>query len=185
LQSTVSLLLLDLQNGKADALAQLMALVYSELRRLAAYHLRKEKPGRTLQATALVNEAYLKLVGVHIDCKSRAHFFGIASRLMRQILIQYARRRGAAKRGGLVEKVQLDEALVFAPDRCTEFLALDEALTRLEQLDARQSRVVELRYFGGLPIEECAEVLGVSPSTVKGDWVLARAWLHREIERGS
>jgi RNA polymerase sigma-70 factor (ECF subfamily) len=180
----ITLLLRDLQNGKADALSELIPMVYKELRRLAAYHLRQEKPGHTLQATALVHEAYLKLVGVHLDWQSRAHFFGIASRLMRQILVEYARKRSAAKRGGLVEKVPLDEALVVAPDRASEFLALDEALKRLEALDARQSRVVELRYFGGLSIEESAEVLGIAPRTVKRDWEFARAWLHREIGRG-
>jgi RNA polymerase sigma-70 factor (ECF subfamily) len=181
----VSLLLSDLQQGKADAASKLMPLVYGELRRLAAHYLRQESPGHTLQPTALVHEVYLKLVEQgNASWQSRAHFFGIASRLMREILVEHARKRRALKRGGLQQKVQLAEALAVAPNRPIELVALDEALRRLEKLDPQQSRIVELRFFGGLSIEETAEVLGVASRTVKRDWSVARVWLHREIAKG-
>jgi RNA polymerase sigma factor (TIGR02999 family) len=181
----ISLVLRDLQQGKAGAASRLMPLVYSESRRLAAHHMRSEKAGHTLQATALVHEGYLKLVGQQdLDYESRTHFFAIASRSMREVLVEYARKRNAMKRGGLQQKIQLEEALVFHPAQSADLVALDEALHRLEKLDPQQSRIVELRFFGGLSVDETAAVLGISPRTVKRDWSVARVWLHREIARG-
>lgn len=178
----ISVLLLDMRSGNLDAASKLMRLVYGELRRLAAHHMRHEKPGHTLQATALVHEAYLKLVGQqNVRWQSRAHFFGIASRLMRQILVEHARKRQAAKRGGLQQRVELEEAMLSASNVSIDLIALDEALRRLAKLDPQQSRIVELRFFGGLSVEQTAEVLGVAPRTVKRDWSVARVWLYREI----
>jgi RNA polymerase sigma factor (TIGR02999 family) len=141
-----------------------------------------ERPGHTLQTTALVNEAFTRLIDwKNVRWQSRAHFFGVSAQLMRRILVDFARSRGYRKRGGGVEPLELDEAAVISQDRGTNMVALDEALTSLAELDARQSKVVELRYFGGLSIDETAEVLRVSSRTVKRDWSLARAWLHREL----
>lgn len=175
-------LLVAWTRGDRAAHEQLMPLIHRELRRLANHHLRQERRGHTLQATALVNEAYLRL----IDQKSpgwqnRAHFFGIASQLMRRILVDYARGRLAAKRGGDAIKLSLDEAIVLTPERPEEVVALDEALDRLAAIDPRKSQVVELRFFGGLSIDETAEVLKISANTVMRDWSTAKAWLHREI----
>lgn len=178
----VTELLLELSAGNPAAEAKLIPVVYEQLHRLAAHYMRQERPDHTLQPTALVNEAYLRLKAQpKIDWKDRAHFFGVAARVMRQIVIEYARAHGAKKRGAFVQKVFLDEALEFSPERSRELIALDEALKNLEQLSPRQGRVVELRFFGGLSVEETAEVLGTSPRTVKRDWNVARAWLYGEL----
>ena len=164
-----------------------MPLVYDELRRLAASYIRRERAGQTLQATALVHEAYVRLIGEKAqNWQNRTHFLAIAALSMRQILVQRARARNAAKRGGDPERITLDEQLLRAPsaDHVQEIdlVALDAALEKLASLDARQAKVVELRYFGGLSVEEAADVLGISPATVKRDWTLARAWLKRELD---
>jgi RNA polymerase sigma factor (TIGR02999 family) len=175
-------LLIAWGNGDKAALDRLMPLVYDELHRLAHQYMRRELPGCTLQTSGLVNEAYLRLVDqTQIRWESRAHFFGIAARLMRQILVDEARRRRYAKRGGGAIQVNLDEATIVAQEQSTNVLALDDALKALEQIDSRQSRIVELRFFGGLSIEETAEVLKVSPGTVMRDWTFARAWLRNEM----
>jgi RNA polymerase sigma factor (TIGR02999 family) len=180
----VSALLDDLQKGDQAAASRLLPLVYSELRRLAAYYMRAEKPGQTIQPTELVHEAYLRLVGEHqIDWQGRSHFLALAATSMRRILVDRARKKMAEKHGGGGEKVQLDEALVFSPGKSKGIVALDEALKQLELLSPRQSRVVEMRFFGGLEMEEIARIEGVSLRTVKQDWSLARAWLHREIAK--
>src|SRR5262245_20122124 len=164
-----------------------MPLVYDELRRLAASYLRRERPGQTLQATALVNEAYIRLISERAqNFQNRTHFLAIAALSMRQILVQRARRRKAAKRGGDPERITLDEQLLPASGGGRgdiDVLALDAALERLATLDERQAKVVELRYFGGLTVEETADALDISPATVKRHWTLARAWLHRELAR--
>jgi RNA polymerase sigma factor (TIGR02999 family) len=176
--------LLDWSAGDKTALDQLMPLVYDELRRLAHYHLGRERQGHTLQTTALVNEAYLRLIDQQrVQWQNRAHFFGIASQLMRRILVDHARSRHYAKRGGGAQRVSLDEALVVAQERAAEVLALDDALTALAGIDQRKSQIVEMRFFGGLSIEETAAVLAVSPGTIMRDWTLAKAWLHREISK--
>lgn len=177
-------ILLDWNSGNQAALDELVPLVYDELRRLAERYLRRERAGHTLQATALVNEAYLRLVNQQqVNWQNRAHFFGAAANLMRQILMQHARQRHAEKRGGEREKIYLDEAGPLAESRDLDLIALDDALNDLAAVSPQQSRIVELRYFGGLTIEETAEVLGISPATVKRDWNMAKAWLHREITR--
>lgn len=162
--------------------ARLMPIVYDELRRLAAGYLRRERPGQTIQATALVHEAYLRLVAEQAHhWKNRTHFLAVAALSMRQILVERARRRAAAKRGGNPERITLDDHLLASEPSGVDVLALDEALNRLARLDAQQARIVELRYFGGLTIEEIAETLDISPATVKRHWTLARAWLKREL----
>jgi len=159
-----------------------MPLVYGELRRLAHYYLQRERTEHTLQSTALVHEAYLRLAGHHPpQWQNRAHFFGIAAHLMRQILVEYARGHGAAKRGGKSCRLTLDEAVAPSTQVDVDVVALDKALTELSEMDEQQGRIVELRFFGGLTIEDTSEVLGISPATVKRDWVTARAWLHRAI----
>ena len=167
--------------GDEEALKSLIPLVYDELRRLARYHLNRERPDHTLQSTALVNEAYLRLAGQDLRIQNRGHFFAIASQLMRQILVDYARRHRAGKRGSATCMLTLDERVVSPQTRCVDVLALDEALIGLAKLDQQQSRIVELRFFGGLSIDETSAVLGISPATVKRDWATARVWLHREI----
>jgi len=168
--------------GDEQALATLVPLVYDELRRLAARYLRRERPGQTLQATALVHDVYLRLLhDSNLSWQNRAHFFGIAARSMRQILIERARTRGAAKRGGSRIRVTLDPGLVAVEAQSLDLEALDEALTRLEAFDPELARVVEVRFFGGLSIEETAEAVGLSPATVKRRWTLAKAWLAREL----
>ncbi len=175
----ITQLLVKWSNGHQEALEKLMPLVYEELRRLAAHYLRHERPDHTLQPTALVHEAYLRLVDqTQVRFQNRAHFFGIASNLMRQILVNHALAHRAAKRGGTAFKLTLDEAVGVPEERGLDLVALDEALTRLATLDSQQSRIVELCFFGGLTIEEAAEVLRVSPATVKRDWTMAKAWLH-------
>ena len=178
----VTNLLIELKNGNRDAESRLMPLVYGELRRLAGLYMRGERPGHTLQATALVHEAYLRLVGHEdVDWQNRAHFFGVAANLMRRILVDHARAKQAKKRGGGDQKVSLDQAVLVRPEAPEQFLALDEALERLAKRDPRQARIVELRYFGGLSEEEAAEVLEVSVRTVKRDWSVARAWLYQQL----
>lgn len=178
----ITKILLALSKGDTEAPDKLMPLVYDELRRLASSYMRRERQAHTLQATALVNEAYLKLVDqTQIDWKGRAHFFSIAARLMREILVDHARTRNADKRGGGATRIALDEAVSFADEREFDLVALDDALAALGKFDPQQSRIVELRFFGGLTIEETSEVIGISPATVKRDWGLAKAWLKREI----
>jgi RNA polymerase sigma factor (TIGR02999 family) len=170
--------------GRGDETArdELMPLVYEELRRLAHKYIRQERPGHTLQTSALLNEAYLRLVDQkNIQWQDRAHFFGIAARLMRQVLVDYARKRGYAKRGGDARRVSLDDAMIVTQERAAEVVALDDALRSLAAIDPRQSQVVELRFFGGLSIDETAKVLAVSPGTVMRDWTLAKAWLRRAV----
>jgi RNA polymerase sigma-70 factor (ECF subfamily) len=170
-------------SGDQAALDELLPLVYDDLRRQARRYMRAQPAGHTLQTTALVHEAYLRLVGQSsVEWKGRAHFFGVAAKAMRSILVDHARARGAAKRGGSARTITLDEARAIAgPQASVDVLALDEALGRLAELDSRKSRLVELRYFGGLGIDEAAAVLGVSPATVKREWTTARAWLRREL----
>jgi RNA polymerase sigma factor (TIGR02999 family) len=169
ISSDVTSLLKMLADGNQEAAGELIPLVYRELHRLAASHLRRERRDHTLQVTALVNEAYIKLVAQgSTEWQNRAHFFAVASNLMRRILVDYARRELRAKRGGRQARLSLDEVVLLSPDRPDQVLALDECLTKLEKLDARQSRIVELRYFGGLTVDEAAEVLGVSPTNGNG-----------------
>ena len=178
-------LLIDWSGGDAAALEKLTPLIHDELRRLAHRLLRRERGGHTLQATALVNEAYLRLVDQRtVRWANRAHFFAIAARLMRRILIDYARRRQYAKRGGGAPQVPLDEAAVLSDERAADLVALDDALRGLAALDPQQGRVVELRFFGGLTVEETAEVLKLSPDKVKREWSTAKAWLSRHIGDG-
>jgi len=168
--------------GEPDALAKLTPLVYQELRRLAQRYMAQERPGQTLQATALVHEAYLRLVGVKkLNWQNRAQFFGVSAQFMRRILVDRARSRRSLKRGGDAQPVSFDEALVLSPEPGQDLVALDDALKTLATMDPRRSRVVELRFFGGLTVEETAEVLHVSPETVMHDWKLAKAWLLREL----
>jgi len=179
-------LLVAWRNGNQAALDQLLPLVYDELHRLAQRYMNQEPPGHTLQTTALVNEAYLRLIDQpEVAWQDRAHFFAVAARIMRHLLIDRARGRKYAKRGGGAYQVALDEAANFSQERAAEFVALDEALQALAEIDPRKSQIVELRYFGGLSIEETAEVLKLSPMTVKRDWKLAKAWLHRELSQSS
>lgn len=178
----VTQLLRAWRGGDQTALDRLLPLVYDELRRLAAHYLRGERQGHTLQSSALVNEAYLRLVEQdQIDWQSRAHFFGVASQVMRRVLVDHARARNYQKRGGKLAHVELDEAATLVAEQAAELVALDEALDALARLDPRKSRVVELRYFGGLSAEETAEVLGVSEVTVLREWGRAKAWLRREL----
>jgi RNA polymerase sigma factor (TIGR02999 family) len=180
--SEVTELLRAWGHGDESALERLTPLVASELSRLARTYLRRERVGHTLQPTALINEVYLRLIDWrNASWEDRSHFFGVAARLMRRVLIDHARRAGYQKRGGAVHHVSLDEGAIVAPDRPGELLAIDEALVRLAAFDSRKSEIVELRFFGGLSVEETAEVLKVSPSTVKREWRLARAWLYREL----
>ena len=181
----VTQLLADVQNGRPDAASQLIPLVYDELRRLARRQMRRERSDHTLQPTALVHEAYFRLVNQpERTWQTRTHFIRIAAQVMRRMLIDHARARLTAKREGGLQRVPLEEPLLFTEEQSDELLALNEALERLAQLDARQSRVVELRFFGGLTVEETAEALAISPKTVKRDWCVARAWLHREVMKG-
>jgi RNA polymerase sigma-70 factor, ECF subfamily len=179
----VTVLLSELAKGNPDAESKLIPLVYNELRRMADRYMRRERADHTLQTTALVHEAYLKLVEQHsVDWQSRAHFFGIAAQVMRRVLIDHARGHVRDKRGGGQENVPLDEALVFSPGRSAAFLELDEALDRLAAIDRRQAKIVELRFFGGLTVEEVADILTISPKTVKRDWSVAKAWLHGALK---
>ena len=174
-----------MKDDERQSLDSLLPVVYQELRRLAAGYIRHEKPGQTLQPTALVHEAYLRLMKDRPErWQNRAHFCAIAAHSMRQILIERARARGALKRGGAQPRVTLDEALVAGGERSFDLLALDEALERLAQMDPEQARLVELRFFGGLTVEETADAMNISPATVKRHWTVARAWLARELEGG-
>ena len=182
----VTQLLLDWSRGDERALEELMPLVYDELHRLAEHYMRRERSDHTLQPTALVNEAYLRLVDqTRVKWRNRAHFIGVAAQLMRRVTVKHAERHRAVKRGGGAVAVPFDEAAVPAMASGEDVIALDEALERLKELDPRQSRVVELRFFGGLTGKEMAEVLGISPATVDREWRMARAWLQRELKRGS
>lgn len=180
----VTQLLSQWRGGDRSALDRLMPLVYSELRLIAARLARRHQPNATLQSTALVHEAYLRLVDQNrTDWQSRAHFFGVAATIIRNILVDHARSRAALKRGGPMPPLALDEALAIPAKRHIELVALDDALTSLAQIDPQQARIVELRFFGGLSIEESAEVIGISPSTVKRDWILAKTWIFRALSR--
>jgi RNA polymerase sigma factor (TIGR02999 family) len=182
--SDITRLLHAWSDGDQTALEQLLPLIERELHRLARNYMRREHPGHTLQTTALVNEAYFRLVDQKsVHWQNRAHFFGIAAQIMRRILLNYARDRHRAKRGGTAVQVSLSEVSVITAEKSAELIALDEALTRLGEIDERSCRVIELRYFGGLSVEETAEVLGVSTVTVARDWKMAKAWLAREIGR--
>lgn len=179
----VTILLSALTRGEDGAASKLIPAVYQELRKLAGAYMRREREDHTLQATALVHEAYLKLVEQRsVNWQSRAHFFGVAAQLMRRILIDHARGHGRQKRGGEQHKVSLDEALIFTEKQKDELLAVDDSLNQLARIDPRQARVVEMRFFGGLSVEETAEVLGVSPKTVKRDWSVAKAWLYADLK---
>jgi RNA polymerase sigma-70 factor (ECF subfamily) len=179
---TLTQLLSAWSDGDKAALEQLMPMVYQELRRLAARHLAREREGHTVQATALVNEAYLRLIEQkHVHWQNKAHFLGIAAQMMRRILVDYARSRRYAKRGGGAPVISLVEAATLSVERASDLIAVHDALTRLSELDARKGRVVELRFFGGLNVEQTAEVLDISPNTVLRDWKIAKAWLHREL----
>ncbi|MGH9661592.1 MAG: sigma-70 family RNA polymerase sigma factor [Bryobacteraceae bacterium] len=181
----VTQLLKAWSQGDMAALEKLTPLVYDELRRLAHRYMGRERAGHTLQATALVNEAYLRLVDASsVQWENRTHFFAVSAQVMRRILVDFARSRNYQKRGGGARDVSLDEALVVSLDRASEMVALDDALSALSAVDARKARVVELRFFGGLSVEETAQVLGVSVETVQRDWKLAKVWLLRELQRG-
>jgi RNA polymerase sigma-70 factor, ECF subfamily len=179
----VTRLLQNLNDGNREAVDELVPLVYAELRRLAASYLRSERDYHTLQPTALVHEAFLKLVEQDTHWQNRTHFFAMAANLMRRILVDYARSHKAEKRGGVAEKVSLDDAFIFVKARPNEMIALDEALEELAKVDARRSKVVELKFFGGLNHEEIAKVLDVHVNTVLRDWNLARAWLKAELQK--
>lgn len=175
-------LLIGWSKGDKEALDKLLPLVYNELHRQAAAYLRRERIGHTLQTTALIHEAYVRLVDQKsVQWQNRAHFFGIAAQLMRRILVDHARTKKRVKRGGSDIRVSFTEATIKAQAQDLDIVALDEALERLARIDEQQSRIVELRFFSGLTVEETAEVLGISPATVKRDWSMAKAWLHREI----
>jgi RNA polymerase sigma factor (TIGR02999 family) len=178
----VTELLLELRDGRAGAMDRLFPLVYEELRRVAHRALRGERTGHTLGTTGLVHEAYLRLVDqTRLEYRDRAHFYGIAARAMRHILVDYARRHRAAKRGGAQAVIPLDEAMLGVEDRAEALLALDEALSRLEAVDARLGQIVQCRYFGGFTEEETAEVVGVTARTVRRDWLKAKGWLHHQL----
>lgn len=180
----VTQLLVDWSNGDQSALDQLTPLVYSELRRLAGRYLRKERHDHTLQSTALVHEAFLRMVDQRsVKWQNRAHFFGVAAQMIRRILVDHARNRQASKRGSGAPRLSLDEAIATPERRDVDLVALDDSLNSLAKIDPQQARIVELRFFTGLTVEETAEVLGISPATVKRDWVSAKAWLHRDISR--
>lgn len=180
----VTTLLRQFSAGDADAAGELIPLLYKDLRRMAAYYLRQERRDHTLQPTALVHETYLRLMDQKdVHWQNRSQFFGVAAQLMRRILVDYARSHHAAKRGGAMAKVSLDQAIILSREATGDMLVLDETLTRLAEIDPQQARVVELRVFGGLTVEETAELLGVSTATVKRDWSMAKAWLMRELRK--
>src|SRR6201982_2095392 len=183
----ITALLVRWRGGDQQALDDLLPLVYNKFRQTPPHYLRRERTGHTLQSTALVHEAYVRLVGPHVpQWQDRAHFFGVAARVMRQILVEYARSHQAAKRGGGVRKVTIDEGIEAALKPVDlDIIMLEDALKGLAALDEQQSRIVELRFFAGLSIEDTSQVLGVSPATVSREWTSARAWLHREVSRGS
>ncbi len=179
---SITQLLLDSHTGNKAALDELMPLVYNELRRLASSYLRRERSDHTLQATALVHEAYVRLIDQqNVDWRNRAQFFALAAKMMRRILVNHAEAHRAAKRGDGVQKLSLDEAMSFFDEEELDLIELNEALNRLSELDERQAEIIELRFFGGLTIEEVAEMLHISPATVKREWAMAKAWLLREL----
>jgi RNA polymerase sigma factor (TIGR02999 family) len=181
----VTQLLLAWSRGDQTALDLLVPLVHAELRRLARHYLRRNNPGDLLQTTALVNEAYLRLIDCgNVEWQGRAHFFAIAAQLMREVLVDYTRRHHARKRGASLIRVSLEEATTTADERGADLVALDDALESLAAIDPRKSRIIELRFFGGLSVKETAEVLKTSPRTVAREWDLARAWLYRELNKG-
>src|SRR5215468_4988332 len=182
----VTQLLIELSNGDRGVVDLLLPVIYDELRRLAANYLRRERPDHTLQPTALVHEAYLRLIDQsRVNWQNRAHFFGVAAQIMRRLLVDHARKHNAEKRGQDFQKLSLDENIDRAVERSAELIALDDALKTLATFDAQKARMVELRYFGGLSIEETADVLGVTPTTIKRHWRLAKAWLHGEMQRNN
>ena len=182
----VTLLLAEIREGNQESANRLMPLIYGELRRMAGAHMQRERAAHTLQATALVNEAYMRLAGGEpVSWQNRAHFLGVAAHAMREVLLDYARRHSAGKRGGKdARKVDIDVELRGASSKIENVIAIDEALNRLALIDPRQSRLIELRFFAGLSVEEAAEVMGVSPVTIKREWRSAKAWLHRELGSG-
>ena len=178
----VTQLLQSWSEGNQEALDKLVPLVHAELHRLARHYMSNERPGHTLQTTELVNEAYVRLIDwKNVRWQNRAHFFGVAAQIMRRILVDFARSRASAKKGGGTQYVSLSEAMTISPERGEDLIALDDALESLSELDSRKSRIVELRFFGGLSVEETAEVLKISARTVMRDWGLAQAWLYREL----
>jgi RNA polymerase sigma-70 factor, ECF subfamily len=181
----VTQLLKAMHAGDAQAAESLLPLVYAELHRLAKGYMRRERPDHTLQATALINEAYLKLVGEDIDWNSRAHFIGLAANVMRRVLVDYARAHNAQQRGGGLQRVEMQDELAISAAQLDEVEHLDEALKKLEKENPRQARVVELRYFGGLSVEQIGALLQIAPRSVKRDWALARIWLFRQLRPGA
>jgi RNA polymerase sigma factor (TIGR02999 family) len=180
----ITALLAELKKGNKQAEEQLIPLVYKELHRLSRHYMRGEKQGHTLQPSALVNEVYMRLAGEHgVDWKNRAHFFGTAANIMRRILVDHARARDAGKRGGEAEKISLENAFVYTDAQSWQVVAVHEALTRLEEWDQRQCRIVEMRFFAGLNVEETAEALGLSPTTVKREFQMAKAWLYGVLSK--
>jgi RNA polymerase sigma factor (TIGR02999 family) len=176
----ITVMLRQWSDGNQQALTELLPVIYDELRRVAHQYLRRERAEQTLETTALVHEAYLKLIDQRsVNWQNRAHFFAIAAQAMRRILVDNARRRSAAKREG--EKIPLDDVAIISTDRAEHLVALDDALKRLEEIDPQQSKIIELRYFGGLTIEETAEAMSLSPATIKREWSMARAWLYQEL----
>jgi RNA polymerase sigma factor (TIGR02999 family) len=178
----VTLLLKAMKNGDESAAGKLLPLVYNELHRLAKSYMRRERPDHTLQPTALINEAYLRLAQDSVDWQSRQHFIGVAANVMRRLLVDHARARNAEARAGGLQRVELEEGLMVSSERSGEVLALHDALTRLEAVDPQQAKVVELRYFGGLSVEEIGALLEISPRTVKRHWALARIWLLKQMQ---
>ena len=182
----VTQLLAAWRDGDQDALDKLMPLVYDELRRIASRYMKRERPGHTLQTTALVNEAFLRMVGQqNVDWQNRAHFFGVAATVMRHLLVDRARANGRVRRGANPQQVTLEEGAAVSEQKGEDLLALDEALTKLNEIDERKVKIVELRYFSGLNAAETAEVLGVSEITIKREWLKAKAWLYRELTVGT
>lgn len=174
-----------MKNGDQSAAEKLLPLVYKELHRLAKSYMRRERPDHTLQPTALIHEAYLRLAHDNVDWQSHQHFIGVAANVMRRVLVDYARAHNAEMRGGGLERVELEEGLAISKERSGEVIALHDALNSLEALNPRRAKVVELRYFGGLSVEEIAAVLEMSPRSVKRDWALARPWLFKEIQKST
>jgi RNA polymerase sigma-70 factor (ECF subfamily) len=181
----VTQILKAMHAGDPAAADRLLPLVYSELHRLARAYMRRERPDHTLQATALINEAYVRLAGEDIDWNNRAHFIGLAAHVMRQVLVDYARQHNAERRAGGLHRVEMNDDLAVSPDRLDEIASIDQALTRLAAHNPRQARVVELRYFGGLSVEQIAALLEIAPRSVKRDWSLARIFLARELNPGA
>ena len=181
----VTQLLKAMGSGDPQAAQDLLPLVYAELHRLAKSYMRRERPGHTLQATALINEAYLRLAGEEIDWKNRAHFIGLSAQVMRRVLVDYARAHNAEQRGGALQRVEMQEELAIAPEKLDQVQQIDHVLKMLEAVNPRQARVVELRYFGGLTFEEVSELLHLTTRTVKSDWALARIWLLEQLQPGA